>query len=309
MTNEKFYNSFWVAFISFIPTIGTYMKKIFLIISLLVAFNFTPIGFAQDSKSPQNASQKTVNVPKKKVEVYPWTIPSLDAKFNRDWANFKRYAKANAEVKKAPYAVFMGDSITDNWARMRPEFFKKFNFVGRGISGQVTAQMLSRFRVDVLALKPKCVFILAGTNDVARNDGYVAEENIVGNIISMCEIARFNDITPIICSILPASEYKWRKAIKSVEPIEKINKMLKEYASQKGIVYLDYYAKLVDEHNGLSKAHAKDGVHPTHECYEIMEQMVLELFGNVPEILSAEASSTVPPSMRKGNVARRVGFR
>ena len=209
----------------------------------------------------------------KKKTVYEWTIPSLDEKFNKDEATFFRYTKANKNVKKAPVAVFMGDSITDGWARKRPDFFMQNNYLGRGISGQVTSQMLVRFRRDVIDLKPEFVLILAGTNDVARNKGYISEENIVGNIISMCEIAKANKITPIICSILPAAKYKWRPVIKSVEPIKRINSMLKKYAQENGITYLDYYSKLDDGNGGLTEAHAKDGVHPTDECYAIMESM------------------------------------
>ena len=133
--------------------------------------------------------------------------------------------------------------------------------------------MLVRFRRDVIDLKPEFVLILAGTNDVARNRGYISEENIVGNIISMCEISKANNIKPIICSILPAAEYKWRPVIKSVEPIKRINAMLKKYAQENEITYLDYYSKLDDGNGGLSKAHALDGVHQTNACYTIMEAM------------------------------------
>ncbi|MBE6414052.1 MAG: acylhydrolase [Verrucomicrobiaceae bacterium] len=209
----------------------------------------------------------------KKKPVFEWTIPSLEEKFNKDEAVFWRYAKANKNVKKAPIAVFMGDSITDGWAKKRPAFFAQNNYAGRGISGQVTSQMLVRFRKDVIDLKPEFVLILAGTNDVARNRGYISEENIVGNIISMCEISKANNIKPIICSILPAAEYKWRPVIKSVEPIKRINAMLKKYAQENEITYLDYYSKLDDGNGGLSKAHALDGVHPTNACYTIMEAM------------------------------------
>ncbi|MBO5255380.1 MAG: hypothetical protein J6B07_06100 [Opitutales bacterium] len=219
-----------------------------------------------------NTNQKT-----KKTPVYEWTIPSLDARFNKDEANFLRYNDANKKIKKAPVAIFMGDSITDGWARKRPNFFKDNNYVGRGISGQVTSQMLVRFRRDVIDLKPEFVLILAGTNDVARNRGYISEENIVGNIISMCEISKANNIEPIICSILPADKYKWRPVIKSVEPIKRINDMLKKYAQENSIVFLDYYSKLDNGKGGLSKAHALDGVHPTNECYTIMEAMAKQL--------------------------------
>ncbi len=274
------------------------MKKILLLLTLTSALLYAPTTFAQKSQNVQ--APKKVQKVQKKVEVYPWTISSLPEKFNKDWANFKRYAKANAEVKKAPIAVFMGDSITDFWAKRHSDFFKNNNFIGRGISGQVTAQMLTRFRRDVVDLKPKFVLILAGTNDVARNDGYISNENIVGNIISMCEISKANKITPVICSVLPAAEYPWRKMINSVDAIKKINDMLKKYAEENGIAYIDYYSSMVDEKFGLPKKYANDGIHPTSEGYVVMEKIVLDFFGK-PQV------DVTPVSMRKGKVARRVG--
>ena len=119
----------------------------------------------------------------------------------KDWANFGRYAEANAAIEQSPDVVFMGNSITDNWARMDPDFFAKNNFVGRGISGQTSSEMLVRFRRDVIDLKPEAVVILSGTNDVAQNNGYISPENTLGNIISMCELAKAHGIKVILCSI------------------------------------------------------------------------------------------------------------
>jgi lysophospholipase L1-like esterase len=193
----------------------------------------------------------------------------------QDWANFGKYAKANAEIGTPPLAVFMGDSITEGWVGQRKVFFDENNFAGRGISGQVTSQMLVRFRADVIALKPKYVVILAGTNDIARNQGVISVENIFGNIVSMCEIAKANKIKPVICSVLPAHEYKWRKEIESVAPIKELNEMLKAYAKKNKIAYADFYSALVDERYGLPEKYSPDGVHPNAECLKIMEPIVL----------------------------------
>lgn len=194
-----------------------------------------------------------------------------------DWANYGRYANSNEEVKAskiAPIAVFMGDSITDGWSGSRGQFFTENNYVGRGISGQVTTQMLARFQRDVVDLKPKVVLILAGTNDIARNQGPISLENIAGNIQSMCEIAKANKIKPVICSILPAAEYGWRKEIENVgDKIIEVNKMLQDYAKKNKIAYLDYHSKMVDERKGLPLKYSKDGVHPTAEGYAVMEEM------------------------------------
>lgn len=195
--------------------------------------------------------------------------------YSQDWANFGRYYTSNSEVVERPVAVFMGDSITEGWANSDPDFFSENNFLGRGISGQTTSHMLIRFRRDVVDHAPKYVFILAGTNDIAKNNGDISLENILGNIISMCEIAKANKIRPVICSVLPADRYGWRPGIKPAKDIALLNEMLKEYAENERIMYIDYYSVLADENGALPAEHAADGVHPNLSCYKIMEAIVL----------------------------------
>lgn len=194
----------------------------------------------------------------------------------KDWAKFYRYAEMNEAVTVKPRAVFMGDSITDNWAKKDQDFFTDNNFLGRGISGQTTSHMLVRFRKDVLDHNPKYVVILAGTNDIAKNNGEISLDNILGNLMSMCELARAHKIKPILCSVLPAAGYKWRKDIKPAEIIVELNEMIKEYAQSAKIPYVDYHSVLKDENNGLPLKHAADGVHPNSDCYELMEEIILE---------------------------------
>ena len=183
--------------------------------------------------------------------------------------------KANAEVKKAK-VVFMGNSITDIWAKKRPEFFAKYNIAGRGISGQVSSQMLVRFQEDVINLQPKVVVICCGTNDIAQNNGYITLEHIVQNIKSMCELARANKIKPIVCSVLPATGFKWRPEMKPADDIIRLNEMIKAYAKSNRIKYIDYYSALVDDRGGLPKKYTKDGVHPNMAGYAIMEEILLK---------------------------------
>ena len=194
----------------------------------------------------------------------------------QDWASFSRYENANTEVTTTPKAVFMGDSITDGWAAMDQDFFTSNNFLGRGISGQTTSHMLVRFRRDVIDHSPKYVVILAGTNDIAQNNGKISLENILGNIVSMCELAKANKIKPVICSVLPADRYGWRPGMTPAQDIVKLNEMLKEYAASARIKYVDYHSVLKDENNGLPAKHAKDGVHPNLDCYKIMEEIILK---------------------------------
>ena len=137
--------------------------------------------------------------------------------------------------------VFMGNSITEGWKHHYPEFFEKNpGYICRGIGGQVTAQMLARFRPDVINHKPEKVVILAGTNDIAMNQGFVALEHIFGNIVSMAELALANGIKPYLCSILPGDRYSWSWEIdreRAISSIATINKWLKEYAEKtEGVV-------------------------------------------------------------------------
>lgn len=202
----------------------------------------------------------------------------------RDWAGFGRYEKANGELTVTPEVVFMGNSITDGWAAKRPEFFEDNDYVGRGISGQVTSQMLVRFRPDVLELAPKVAVILAGTNDIAQNDGYISIPHIAGNIFSMAELAKAAGIEVVICSVLPASHYPWRTDIADVPAkVRELNALLADWAAGNGCTYLDYFSAMDNGEGGLSPELAADGIHPTPEGYAMMEAIVKPV---LDEILS-----------------------
>lgn len=192
----------------------------------------------------------------------------------QDWPNFAKYREANealsAPAKGENRVVFMGNSITEGWGRVNPAFFEGKPYVNRGISGQTTPQMLVRFRADVINLKPAVVVILAGTNDIAGNTGPSTLEMIADNIYSMAELARANGIKVVLSSVLPAFDYPWKPGLEPAPKIVALNKMIKAYAEQNGIVYLDYFSAMADDKNGLPKALAEDGVHPTKAGYEIM---------------------------------------
>ena len=193
---------------------------------------------------------------------------------DKDWAKYGRYAEANDTITVAPKAVFMGNSITFNWYKHRPEFFKNNNYAGRGISGQTTYQMLARFHNDVVALKPKAVVILSGINDIARNSGYISVENIMGNIISMCDIARANGIVPILCSVLPCDWFSWRKDLKPAPMVKELNKLIKAYADENKLEYVDYYTPMADENGALKEGLSNDRCHPYPQAYAPMEEAV-----------------------------------
>ncbi len=189
-----------------------------------------------------------------------------------DFGNLARFKEAN-EMLGAPKpgedrVVFMGDSITQGWNLA--ESFPGKPYVNRGISGQTTPQMLVRFRQDVIDLKPKAVIILAGTNDIAGNTGPMTLEQTEGNIASMAELAAANGINVVICSLLPAFDYLWAPGHEPAPKIVKVNAWLKDYAAQKGYVYVDYYSAMKDGRGGLPATLSKDGVHPLPAGYAIM---------------------------------------
>lgn len=140
--------------------------------------------------------------------------------------------------------------------------FSENNYIGRGISGQTTPQMLVRFIPDVIDLNPKVVVILAGTNDIAGNTGYSSVKMITDNFKAMAQLASANGIEVILSSVLPVYYYPWRRGLEPVDKISEINNWLKQYAEENGHIYLDYYSDMVDERKGLKSEFSEDGVHP-----------------------------------------------
>lgn len=198
------------------------------------------------------------------------------AQKSKDWALYSRYAGANDTITVAPKAVFMGNSITENWLKFHPDFFRNNGYAARGISGQTTYHMLARFHNDVVALNPEVVVILSGINDIAQNSGEISLENIMGNIISMCDIARANGIVPVLCSILPCDYFSWRKDLKPAPLVVELNKMIKGYADANGLQYVDYYTPMADENGALREGLSKDRCHPFADAYLPMEEAVVK---------------------------------
>jgi len=195
----------------------------------------------------------------------------------QDWADLNRYKADNARLG-LPAAgvrrvVFMGNSITDFWKDVSPDFFARKPYIDRGISGQTSPQMLIRFRADVIDLKPAVVLILAGINDIAENTGPTTLKMIEDNIVSMAELAKVNGIKTILCSVLPAIDFPWRPGLQPVEKIISLNKMIREYADKNGLIYVDYYSRMVDSRKALKAEYTEDGVHPNRAGYKVMEPL------------------------------------
>ena len=201
----------------------------------------------------------------------------------QDWPALKRYREANTSVqppaKDEKRVVFMGDSITDGWKLA--SYFPGKPYINRGISGQTTPQMLIRFRPDVIALKPKVIVILAGTNDLAGNTGPMTIEAIEDNLASMFELARSSGIHVVVASVLPVSDYSKNKdgvpinrtTRRPPEQIKALNEWIKRYAAQNDLTYLDYFSAMVDQKGFLKEELSNDGLHPNEKGYVIMQPL------------------------------------
>lgn len=170
--------------------------------------------------------------------------------------------------------VFMGNSITQFWSSTSPEFFAGKPYINKGISGQTTSQMLSRFDADVIKQNPSIVVFLGGTNDIAQNGGPITVEQIMNNISTMAQMAKTNGIQVVLCSVLPVYQYNWRPDIKPIEQIIALNALIKKYTEDNEMVYCDFYSPLVNEEKGLKSEYSNDGVHPNLGGYRVMEPIV-----------------------------------
>jgi len=231
--------------------------------------------------SAQSASQQPTAQPAPPTaEEIAKRQKAQDEQLHNDWANLQRYREANAKlsspVKNENRVVFLGNSITAGWAPYFATMFPGKPYIGRGIGGQTTPQMLVRFRQDVIDLKPTVVVILAGTNDIAGNTGPSTIEMIEDNLASMAELAKANGIRVVLSSVLPVYDYPWKPGLEPAPKIIALNKWMKEYAREHGAVYLDYHSAMADSRGGMRSELANDGVHPNEAGYRIMAPLAEE---------------------------------
>jgi lysophospholipase L1-like esterase len=222
-----------------------------------------------------------------------------------DRDNLRRYAEANSRVDKPapgrPRVVFMGDSITDGW-RLN-EYFPERDFVNRGISGQITGEMLGRMKADVVDLKPEAMIVLAGTNDLARG---VPVETIRNNLTMIADLAEFHKIRVLLASILPVSDYHKDKnprfemtPRRPPEKIRELNAWMQGLAKQRGFTYVDYYAALVDSAGFLNAEYADDGLHPNSAGYRVMAPVAQQAIDGVVRGVVRPAKAEPPPKKKK----------
>jgi len=211
------------------------------------------------------------------VAVAALTGPARQA---ADFGGLCRYDSENAHLPPptARRVIVFGDSITELWKIRDPALFTN-DVLDRGVSGQTTSQMLIRFRADVIDLHPRVVQIMAGTNDVAGNTGPISIGAIENNIRDMVELARAHHITVVLASIPPAAKFTWRPSIEPISPILSLNAWLRALAKQDGLIYVDYYAALVDDQHGFKAAWSADGVHPNTDGYAAMKPLAESAIG------------------------------
>ncbi len=206
----------------------------------------------------------------------PNTAPALQPPLLlTDWAWLGHFREENEKLIASGAkvdVVFLGDSITEGWARTDTEFFSKGN-VGRGISAQTTPQLLVRMYADVIALQPRVVHIMAGTNDIAHNTGPMTAQDSHNNLMAMCEIAQAHKLRIVLGSAPPASKYWWRPEAKPKEQVIALNEWMRGYAKKIGAVYADYAAVLTDEQGNVKLDLAKDEVHPSPAGYAVMRKV------------------------------------
>jgi alpha-L-fucosidase len=197
----------------------------------------------------------------------------------QDWPQLSYYQEANKALETSGNtveAVFFGDSITEGWPQFNPSFFDSNNFVGRGIGGQTTPQLLLRFRQDVLDLRTKKVILLAGINDIAENTGPISLEAIMENIKGITEMAIANEVEMVLCAVLPANSFPWRPSIIPTNKVIALNQMIMAYALEKNLIYVDYYTPMVNEELGLKSTLGYDTVHPNKTGYSLMEEVLFK---------------------------------
>lgn len=196
--------------------------------------------------------------------------------FARDFGMTGYYAEDNAALlaSKAPVdVVFMGDSITEGWFDKRPGFFTSGR-IDRGIGGQTTSQMVLRMMSDVVALRPRAVHIMGGTNDIAENTGPMTPQMSENNIRAMADIAQRQGIKAMIASVPPAGSFPWAPKVETRNAIAELNRRLKRLAQDSGATWVDYHPVLDDGSGAMKAGLADDGVHPTEAGYDAMATVI-----------------------------------
>jgi lysophospholipase L1-like esterase len=205
----------------------------------------------------------------------PKQIAAMRAKL-ADWPQLGYYREADAALPPAAAGedrvVFYGASVAEYWGKRGSMFFPGKPYINRGIGGQTSAQMLVRFRQDVIDLRPAAIVILEGTNDISGNT--MTSQMSENNWQSMAELAKANGIRVIFTSITPSSDFPWHRGLHPAGKIRALNAWLKEYCASHSLIYVDFYPSLVNAEGGMKGDLTVDGVHATPKGYAVMAPFV-----------------------------------
>jgi lysophospholipase L1-like esterase len=240
-----------------------------------------PVGARAQSGTTANAA--AASMPQWKV------LRSID-----DFGGLKAYARENAALPAAPAnrVVFLGDSITERWGKTSP-FFPGEPYLNRGVAGQTTAQMLIRFRQDVIDLEPAAVIIQGGLADIAGFTGPSSLVEIESNLRSMAELASFNHISPILVGEPPPADYPGRTGPKPATQIVALNEWVRRYCASSHFTFLDYYSALAGSNGQMKEGVSDDGVHPNEKGYSILKPLAEKAIADALKQRAMRASTSI----------------
>lgn len=180
--------------------------------------------------------------------------------------------------------VLIGASYAGSW---NVNQIGRYKVVNKGIGGQESAEILNRFQNEVILEKPKAVIIWGFINDIFRapkdNVG-PAKEKVKANFIKMIDMAKENNILPIVTTELTiTTEDTFKEKLMTIiggllgktsyqtkinNHVLEVNKWVREYASANDVAVLDIQPLLSDEDNMRKSEYAnKDGSHVTPAAY------------------------------------------
>lgn len=259
---------------------------------------------------PETAQKQLTELREDQTRLESHFLALLDSKearlANPDRDNLKRYAEDNRKLgapgPSKSRVIFFGDSITDFW-RLN-EYFPDRGFVNRGISGQITGEMLGRLKADVINLRPSVVVILAGTNDLARD---ISLTGIEDNLLMIGDLCDTYHIKVIFASVLPVSDYH-KADNKSYERttarppvfIKALNDWIESFCTNRHHIYLNYYAAMVDKTEQMKDDLADDGLHPNAKGYRIMAPLVLDAIQKALPVKAAPVAIPAKPGKKRG---------
>lgn len=254
-------------------------------ISSFLFFWMSLFAFGARAQTPSKSSSAAASTPQ-------WQL----LRGIRDFGGLHEYRAENAALPAAPAnrVVFFGDSITRRWSA-EPSFFPGKPYLNRGVDGQTTAQLLIRFRQDVLELQPAVVIIQGGLADIAGFTGPSTLAAIENNLRSMAELASFNHITPILVGEPPPADYPGRTGPTPVSQIVALNTWTQRYCASSHFIYLDYYSALVGSDGQMKKELSDDGVHPNEKGYAILRPLAEKA---IADALKQRAKRASTPAAR-----------